>query len=120
MASINTALLNFNHLVLLIVTFINKMHTIKGYSRSVYLCMHRPLHCMDYVDVSVHSHTLSNLFMSSFLIRSLLPPAEEDWSHEDTGEEGAMEREKGGEAAEEGRRGGGERRGEWPAHGGSP
>ena len=57
--------------------------------------------------------------MSRCLIRSLLPPAEEDQGCEDTGEEGEVEGEKGGEAAEEGRREGGGRRGECPARAGS-
>lgn len=51
----------------------------------------------------------------------LLLPAEEDRSCEDTGEEGAVEGEKGGKAAEERRRGGGGGGGggECPAGGGS-
>lgn len=53
-------------------------------------------------------------------MHSLLLPAEEDRSCEDTGEEGAVEGEKGGKAAEEGRQGGGGGRGERPASGGSP
>lgn len=47
-------------------------------------------------------------------------PAEEERSCEDTGEEGEVEGEKGGQAAEKRRREGGGGRGECPAGGGSP
>lgn len=46
-------------------------------------------------------------------------PAEEDWSCEDTGEEGAVEGEESGQSTEEAGRGGGGG-GECPASGGSP
>lgn len=72
------------------------------------------------VNVSIHLHTLNPSTYSSSLTILPLLSAEEERSREGTGEEGAVEGEKGGEAAEKGRRGGGGGRGECPARGGSP
>lgn len=61
---------------------------------------------------------IDTVLVSTFEIHFLPLPAEEDRSHEDSGEEGAVEGEEGGKAAEEGGRGGGRGRGERPAGGG--
>lgn len=87
-----------------------------------YLYTHQPLHCTYHANVPIPIYLPLTHTFSCFSVEvsnALSSSPEESRSCEGTGEEGAVEGEKGGEAAEKGRRGGGGRRGECPACDGS-